>query len=95
MAYLRRFPIDELKIDRLFIHSLMTSAQDQQIVQSIIDLAHNFKLQVVAEGVEDADTMGLLQKMGCDQIQGYFFAKPISGEFVHAVVKQIADDTNS
>ncbi|MBX9899900.1 MAG: GGDEF domain-containing phosphodiesterase [Burkholderiaceae bacterium] len=95
LAYLRRFPIDELKIDRLFIHSLMTSAQDQQIVQSIIDLAHNFKLQVVAEGVEEADTMGLLQKMGCDQIQGYFFAKPISGEFVHAVVKQIADDTNS
>ncbi len=95
LAYLRRFPIDELKIDRLFVHSLMTSPQDQQIVQSIIDLAHNFSLQVVAEGVEDAGTMELLQSMGCDQIQGYFFAKPISGEFVQALVKQISDNTHT
>ncbi|CAN5865471.1 hypothetical protein BH11PSE12_BH11PSE12_06350 [soil metagenome] len=79
LAYLRRFPIDELKIDRMFIHGMTESVQDKQIVQSIIGLAHNFGLPVVAEGVENLATLTALELMGCDQIQGYLFAKPMPG----------------
>ena len=77
LAYLRRFPIDELKIDRMFIHGMTESLQDRQIVQSIIGLAHNFGLQVVAEGVEESSTLAELKILGCDQIQGFLFAQPM------------------
>ncbi|WP_374519860.1 putative bifunctional diguanylate cyclase/phosphodiesterase [Undibacterium squillarum] len=77
LAYLRRFPIDELKIDRVFVDSMTDSVQDEQIVKSIVDLAHNFGLPVVAEGAERAETVDMLRKMGCDQVQGYYFAKPM------------------
>lgn len=80
LAYLRRFPIDELKIDRMFVHGMSNSIQDKQIVQSIIDLAHNFGLPVVAEGVETPETLSELEALGCDQVQGYFFAKPMPAE---------------
>jgi EAL domain-containing protein (putative c-di-GMP-specific phosphodiesterase class I) len=80
LAYLRRFPIDELKIDRMFIHGMTESIQDEQIVQSIIGLAHNFGLPVVAEGVEEERTLKALEELGCDQIQGYLFARPMPGD---------------
>ena len=79
LAYLRQFPIDELKIDRMFIHGMTESIQDRQIVQSIIGLAHNFGLQVVAEGVEQTSTLAELEILGCDQIQGFLFARPMPG----------------
>lgn len=77
LAYLRRFPIDELKIDRMFVQGMAHSIQDRQIVQSIIDLAHNFGLSVVAEGVELAETLPELLALGCDQVQGFIYAKPM------------------
>jgi EAL domain-containing protein (putative c-di-GMP-specific phosphodiesterase class I) len=77
MSYLRRFPIDKLKIDRSFITNVMTSSDDAAIVQAIISLAHSLRLTVVAEGVETAEQMAFLQKHGCDQYQGYFFSKPV------------------
>ena len=85
-AYLRRMPLDELKIDQLFVRNVSVLADgsinpqrddDLRIVRSIIDIAHNFDLQTVAEGVEDAATMDLLQGMGCDVIQGYFTGRPM------------------
>lgn len=79
MAYLRRFPIAELKIDRMFVNSMATSTPDHQIVRSIIDLAHNFGLKVVAEGAEDAQTVAILAALGCDLVQGYVYAKPMPG----------------
>jgi EAL domain-containing protein (putative c-di-GMP-specific phosphodiesterase class I) len=79
-AYLRRFPIDELKIDRVFVDNMTESLQDKQIVQSIIDLAHNFGLPVVAEGVERLETLQALAAMECEQIQGYYFAKPMPAQ---------------
>ena len=79
LAYLRRFPIDELKIDRVFVQSMISSSQDKQIVQSIIGLAHNFGLSVVAEGVEQESTLNVLRLMGCDEIQGFYFAQPMPG----------------
>jgi EAL domain-containing protein (putative c-di-GMP-specific phosphodiesterase class I)/GGDEF domain-containing protein len=80
LAYLRRFPIDELKIDKLFVQGMSSSPQDKQIVQSIIGLAHNFGLSVVAEGVEQEETLNTLRLMGCDEIQGYYFAYPMPGD---------------
>ncbi len=77
MNYLRRFPIDKLKIDRSFITNILTSADDAAIVQGIISLAHSLRLKVVAEGVESADQVDFLQKHGCDQYQGYYFSKPL------------------
>ena len=83
LAYLRRFPISELKIDKIFVQHMITSESDMQIVRSIIDLAHNFGLIVVAEGVEDQATLAALHEMGCDQIQGYVFSKALPArEFV-------------
>jgi|GEM_PF-2378773 len=85
-AYLRRMPLDELKIDQLFVRSLKIGddgevADDQQgdvrIVRSIIDIAHNFDLHTVAEGVENENTMKLLGRMGCDIIQGYHTCRPM------------------
>lgn len=80
LAYLRRFPIDELKIDRVFVQGMFSSQQDKQIVQSIIGLAHNFGLSVVAEGVEHESTLNALRLMGCDEIQGFYFAQAMPGK---------------
>jgi diguanylate cyclase len=77
MSYLRRFPIDKLKIDRSFITNVMTSADDASIVQAIISLAHGLRLKVVAEGVENAEQVAFLQKLGCDQYQGFYFSRPV------------------
>lgn len=79
LAYLRRFPLSELKIDRVFIRNLIASVSDKQIVRTIIDLAHNFQLAVVAEGAEDELTLSLLKEMQCDQVQGYVYTKPLPG----------------
>ncbi|MBL8519780.1 MAG: EAL domain-containing protein [Betaproteobacteria bacterium] len=77
LSYVRRFPLDELKIDKLFVQHMRQSRADQAIVRSVIDLAHNFDLQVVAEGVENEATRDELCAMGCDVAQGYFIGTPM------------------
>jgi len=77
LAYLKRFPVDELKIDRLFVSGLLTDRGDHQIVRSVIDLAHNFDLRAVAEGVEDEPARQELARMGCDLVQGYLVSRPL------------------
>ncbi len=80
LARLRDMPLAELKIDRLFVASMTSRREDLQIVRSVIDLAHNFDLRAVAEGVEDETTFAMLRDMGCDAIQGYYCAKPMSAD---------------
>jgi diguanylate cyclase (GGDEF)-like protein len=87
ISYLRRFPIDKLKIDRTFISNLMTSAEDASIVRAIISLAHGLRLKVVAEGVETADQVAFLQKLGCDQYQGYYFSRPVTASAMEALLR--------
>jgi diguanylate cyclase (GGDEF)-like protein len=83
MSYLRRFPIDKLKIDRSFIHDLAGSADDASIVRAIISLAHSLRLKVVAEGVETPAQLEQLRALGCDQYQGFFMSAAIpAGEIV-------------
>jgi diguanylate cyclase (GGDEF)-like protein len=80
LAYLRRLPLDEIKIDREFVKNMITSSEDASIVKTVIDLGHNLGLQVVAEGVEDRDTLELLASLGCDQAQGFFVSPAIPAE---------------
>jgi EAL domain-containing protein (putative c-di-GMP-specific phosphodiesterase class I)/GGDEF domain-containing protein len=77
LAYLKRFPVDELKIDKLFVSGLLTDRGDHQIVRSVIDLAHNFELRAVAEGVEEEPSRAELARMGCDLVQGYLISRPL------------------
>ncbi len=76
LAYLRQLPIHALKIDRTFVMDMVRNEQDATIVKSTIALAHNLKLVVVAEGVEDGEALQMLREMGCDEVQGYFISKP-------------------
>ncbi|MGY2273779.1 MULTISPECIES: EAL domain-containing response regulator [Pseudomonas] len=77
LAYLRRFPIDTLKIDIAFIREVTSNPQDAAITRTIIELAHNLNLRVVAEGVETQAQLAFLKDAGCDQIQGYLFSRPL------------------
>lgn len=78
LSYLSLFPIAEVKLDRLFVGALTTDERSRIIISSTIELAHNLGMQVTAEGVEDEETLHDLKALGCDRIQGYFFAKPSS-----------------
>jgi EAL domain-containing protein (putative c-di-GMP-specific phosphodiesterase class I) len=80
LAYLKRFPLDALKIDRTFVRDLTVNSDDAEIALAIISLAHNLKLKVVAEGVETEAQMNFLRSHGCDEMQGYYFARPLSVE---------------
>jgi diguanylate cyclase (GGDEF)-like protein len=77
LAYIRKLPVQEIKIDRSFVRSMVAVNDDALIVRSTIELGHNMGLTVLAEGVEDHATLMLLTKLGCDEAQGYFIAKPL------------------
>ena len=85
-AYLRTFPIDVLKIDRSFVGDVASDADDAAIVVSIIALAHNLKLRVVAEGVETAEQLDYLRRHGCDEAQGYYFSHPLPAQDIEAML---------
>lgn len=78
LSYIKSLPIDYLKIDRAFINGITENSQDAAIIDSIISLANSFHFRVVAEGVEDEEQMQMLTAKNCDEIQGFYFAKPMS-----------------
>jgi diguanylate cyclase (GGDEF)-like protein/PAS domain S-box-containing protein len=78
LSYLQRFPINTLKIDRSFIGRLSGTGKDTEIVQSIIQMAHNMKLHVIAEGVEKAENLKALENLKCEYAQGYLFSHPLN-----------------
>jgi len=77
LAYLKRLPVDELKIDQSFVRNMQSDRDDEMIVRSTIDLAHNLGITVVAEGVEGAAAWILLRELKCDQAQGYHMGRPM------------------
>ena len=87
-SYLSRFPIDVLKIDRSFVADITHDANDAAIVTSIIALAHNLKLAVIAEGVETAEQLDYLRSHGCDEMQGYYFSKPLPADDFEQLLHQ-------
>ena len=78
LGYLKRLPLDILKIDKRFVLNMSSDPDDAVIVRSTIDLAHNLGLQVVAEGVETQEAQDELARLGCDVVQGYYYSRPIS-----------------
>ncbi|MCM8565702.1 putative bifunctional diguanylate cyclase/phosphodiesterase [Thauera linaloolentis] len=79
LAYLRRFPIDKLKIDRAFVRDIACDPEDAAIVNLIVDLGRILKLKTIAEGVEDPEQLAFLGARGCNEVQGYLFARPMPG----------------
>lgn len=77
LSYLKRFPVDRLKIDKSFTSGLASNAEDHAIVTAVISLAHSLGLKAIAEGVETEEQLRLLVAGGCDEIQGYYFSKPL------------------
>lgn len=82
LSYLHRFPVNSLKIDRSFIHSMTVDAENYEIVRTVITLAHILQLDVIAEGVETVEQLTHLKQLGCEAAQGYLFAKPLNVEAV-------------
>jgi EAL domain-containing protein (putative c-di-GMP-specific phosphodiesterase class I) len=88
LSYLKKFPIDKLKIDRSFILDLATNPASIEIVGAILAMAHSLNLSVVAEGVETEDQLAILKTLRCDEIQGFFYSRPIPAEAFAATLKQ-------
>jgi EAL domain-containing protein (putative c-di-GMP-specific phosphodiesterase class I) len=91
LAYLKRLPANELKIDKMFVMQLTSSNRDPLIVRSTIDLAHALEMEVTAEGVETPSALALLSVMGCDMVQGFLLSRPLGFE---AFRKYLADEAH-
>jgi EAL domain-containing protein (putative c-di-GMP-specific phosphodiesterase class I) len=77
LAYLRQLPIDTLKIDRTFVRDIESDPEDAAIIHAVVAMGHSLGLQVTAEGVESMGQLQALQRLGCDEYQGYLFSKPL------------------
>lgn len=92
LAYLKRFPVDILKIDREFVKDIATNQEDEIIVKTIIQMAKGFGITTVAEGIEDQETLDKLQRFGCDRSQGYFTGRPMpEKDFIEFMLKNRAE----
>jgi EAL domain-containing protein (putative c-di-GMP-specific phosphodiesterase class I) len=80
LAYLRRFPVDKLKVDRSFVSGLGEDESDSAIVAAVINLAHTLGLEAVAEGVETPEQLAGLRSLGCDLAQGFYMSRPVPSE---------------
>ncbi|MHC8321926.1 putative bifunctional diguanylate cyclase/phosphodiesterase [Pseudomonas sp. GB2N2] len=89
LAYLKRLPLNTLKIDRSFIQEIPTATQDMEIVQAIIVMAHTLHLQVVTEGVETPEQYEFLERNGCDFVQGYLLSRPVPLAKLHPVLNKL------
>ena len=87
MSYLRRFPIDKLKIDRVFINEIASRPEDASIVRAIVSLAHSLNLKVVAEGVETPAQLDFLKTAGCDEYQGYHYSRPLPADQFQRLIR--------
>jgi diguanylate cyclase (GGDEF)-like protein len=87
MSYLRRFPIDKLKIDRVFINEIASRPEDASIVRAIVSLAHSLNLKVVAEGVETTAQLDFLKTAGCDEYQGYHYSRPLPADQFQRLIR--------
>src|SRR6202044_2745772 len=88
LSYLGRFPMDTLKIDRSFVSNLKSNPENREIVRTIIGLARNLGMDVVAEGTETQEEVCYLKSLTCDYAQGYLFSRPLDGERAQALVAE-------
>ena len=90
LAYLERFPLHGLKIDRAFVMKVVNSSRRAAILQKIIELGEILDMRVVAEGVETLDELNALRSMKCEMVQGYYYAKPMPAEDVPNFVERLS-----
>ena len=88
LAYLKRFPLDTVKVDRSFIQNIVADADDAAITRAVISMAHSLKLDVVAEGVETEAQLGVLIANHCDSIQGYYFSRPVDADALATMLRE-------
>jgi diguanylate cyclase (GGDEF)-like protein/PAS domain S-box-containing protein len=88
LAYLKRFPINTLKIDKAFIDDIATSTEDRHMAEAIITIAHNLGLKVVAEGVENESQLSILRRYKCEMLQGYLYSKPLNAVRFERLLKE-------
>jgi len=86
LGYLKKYPFDYIKIDRSFVADMAEKKESHILVKTIVDMAHNFGIQVIAEGVESLDQLEILETLGCDYVQGYLFSPPMAKEEVLAYI---------
>ncbi len=91
LSYLKRFPIDTLKIDRSFMLEIPKQSKDAAIVTTIAEMAHNLGMQVIAEGVENKEQLAFLRSRGCDVVQGYLFSRPVTAEKIARMLERIQE----
>ena len=94
LTYLKRFAVDKLKIDQSFVRELVSDPDDAAIVRAIIQMAHSLKLKTIAEGVETEELCHLLQLFHCDEVQGYWLARPMPPEELEAFVRNYSVRTS-
>ncbi|MEG3617297.1 EAL domain-containing protein [Magnetovibrio sp. PR-2] len=90
LSYLKRFPIDTIKIDRSFVNDIHTSTDDAEIIHTIINMGHTLNRKIIAEGVEIVEQLDILKEYNCDEIQGYYFSKPLSSEDFTTFIGELA-----
>jgi EAL domain-containing protein (putative c-di-GMP-specific phosphodiesterase class I) len=86
LSYLKRFPIDTLKIDRSFVTGTPSDPDDCAIAGAIVGMAKQLRLNVIAEGVENREQLAFLKSLGCDEIQGFLFSRPLPADQIMAMV---------
>jgi len=94
LSYLRKLPVHEVKIDKSFVLDMISNAEDTSIVRSVIELAHNLGYKVVAEGVEDEETLTQLELLGCNVVQGFYFSPAVSADVLLEVINKIETEAN-
>ena len=95
LVYLTRFPVDTVKIDRTFVHDVITDAADAVVVSAVIALARSLKLRVIAEGVETAEQHAFLRERMCEGMQGFYFSRPIAPEVLERLLRERRVDSKS
>lgn len=91
MSYLKRFAVDKLKIDQSFVREVSANPEDQAIVTAIVQMAHSLGMTTIAEGVETAEQLAFLRERGCDEVQGFFYSRPLAPEVFETFAQERAD----
>jgi EAL domain-containing protein (putative c-di-GMP-specific phosphodiesterase class I) len=95
LAYVKKFPVDRIKIDQSFVRNMATDPNDAAIVRAIVNLGHSLGIDVIAEGVDSPEQVDMLRAEGCEEAQGYLFARPCPAEDFIALVRADAIMTRS
>ncbi len=91
MNYIKKYPLDRLKIAKELVDNIAINETDRDVVKSVITLAKNIELKTIAEGVEDETQLEILRELGCDEIQGYFWGKPMNAKDFEELIRSTLD----